>query len=382
MQFILPFSLTLCLLAVSACSSTQTDTETGHQAAKGETDNPAGSSDGEPSLEDDKPVPVRLTELKVEKVARLLELSGTIASDRDISVISETAGRVVIDSLALGKRVKKGAVLLAVDSEPFRTQLERSEAELECAEVAEEQARVELERAKSLREGGDLSEALFDQARFAHRRAKAAGRAATAGVTAAGRALRLSSIRAPFEGVIANQFVRLGDTIGTGTPIARLVDDRHLKVKIGVGEDDIGSVWKGLPGLIRIPTLNAQPYKVTVSAVGIKALEPTMTYPVELSFETRPEKGLKVGMIAHVELRVGEPVEALLLPLEVLVERFDRHYVFVSPADGGKVEERRVETGRKFGRRVILTDGVRPGERVVTTGQAKLQDGSKVKVVE
>jgi len=327
----------------------------------------------------EKPVPVQVVALARETVAPTIEASGVVASDRDVIVLSETSGRVVEDKLDLGSRVGKGETLVAADPEPYQIQVRQAEASLAQAKSAFEQAKSSHIRAEALHRSDNLSESQYDDARFAFDHARAAMQVAEAALATARRALRTSAVRAPFSGVVAQKLVRLGDTLGPGTPVAALVDDTALKVVCGVGEDDVAGVKSGMKAVVRVQTLSSEPLPATVTATGLKALKPTMTYPVELTLDSRPE-GLRVGMVARVELPVGEAQTGIIVPLEVIVVRFDRRYAYV--VENGVAREKRVSLGMKVGNRVFVAEGLSEGESLVVSGQANLKDGAAVTVVE
>ncbi len=338
------------------------------------------TADGDKAIEKkEREIPVRVAEMKKRIIARSTTVSGSVVSDLDVTVLSETSGRIVSEKLEIGKKVKKGEALVSVDSEPYRIQLDIAQANFEGAEAVLEQSKVDFERSKILHESGDLADSQFDQVKLAYQSAKSTFGVAKANLAAAKRALRLSSVRAPFAGEIASKLVKLGGALAPGTPVAQVVDSAHLKVEVGVGEDEIGALEKGHPAKVRIPTLSSEEYPAEVASVGVKPLQPTMTYPVEVIFKQAPE-GMRIGMIANVDLQVGQEQNSLAVPVEILTDRFDKMYLYV--IKDGKAEERLVELGLKVGRDAVITSGVEEGEQVVVYGQSNLTDGATVKVVE
>ncbi len=361
--------LLISLIVLSAC-----------QGGKGETKADGDTSpSGEKKTEEEKAIPVRIKKMAMETVIRRIETSGSFEADRDVTLLSETSGRVVSDRMELGKAVAENEILVQVDPEPYRIALETAQAGRDQSKAAEESARLVHERNEKLYKTKDISEAQFDQTRLALAQTNAALRVAEAAVDSAKRALRLSSVKAPFKGEIAARLVKLGDMLAPGTPVAQVVDRDSLKIVAGVGEDDIGLVEPGLSAKVTIPTLQKDPLPAKVVRVGIKALKPSMTYPIELRL-TEAHPRVRAGMVARISIEFGEATQALVLPMEVLTERFDRYYLYV--VDGERVTERRVELERAVGRDVVLKSGVEPGESIVVTGQANLKDQSRIQVVE
>ncbi len=356
-------------------------------ACKDDTKEATATTSAEASTEkagdkvEEKAIPVKVMTLVEETLTPRVEISGLVASDLDVTILSETSGRVVRDNLDLGNIVKKGAALVVVDHEPYRIAVESAQAALDQAQASKDQAEREHARMKTLRESNDISESQYDIAHFALLQAKAALAMAESQLASAKHSLRLASVRAPFDGVIASTLVKLGDTLAPGTPVAQLVNTKQVKVTAGVGEDRIGSLTVGQKAVVRFPTLNDLRVDATVKAVGAKALQPTMTYPLELQLDKLPES-VRVGMVCRVDLPVGQPMQALRFPIDSLVDRFDRQYVYVVNEDKTRVKEQRVQTGISLENHIILTEGVQAGDVLVMTGQANLKDGSLIQIVE
>jgi len=379
------FLLVFCLFACSATEGRPEQSEKADAVADGDTqpgdaDNGANKVGRSSDIRaEGLPTPVRVMKLEKHEVVSSVSVNGSVASNHDVSVLSETAGRVVQDNMVLGKSFRSGEILLSVDPEPYQIQVQTAEGNFETANAAAGNAEREFNRMKTLHESGDVTDSQFDQVRTAYENAQAAVKIAEAGLKQARRALRLSSVRAPFNGIVAARLAKLGDTIAQGSLVAQLVDSDSIKIEVGVGEDYIGWLEVGHKALVRFPTLKIDAIPASVSAFGVKALQPTMTYPVELELESRPPE-LRVGMIARVDMEIGEKINALTVPLEVLIDRFDKKYLFV--VKDGVAHERQVALGLEVGRDVVVTSGVDDGEIVVVYGQANLKDGANVTVVE
>ncbi len=339
----------------------------------------SGDSDQENEGATGKVEPVRIATEKTESLYQVVEASGVITSDRDVILISETSGQIVSLKFDLGQKVKKGDVLLSVDPEPYQIQVKQAKAQHAQSSAALKQAELEFNRIEQLFNSKDVSESQFDQAKLALAQAQAANTATQAGLQQAERALRKSSIRAPFAGEIASKLVKFGDTVAPATPVAQIVDRSKLKVQVGVGEDVIGLLRTGRKASLNIQSQQGEPITATVTSIGVKALKPTMSYPVELTIDNSVED-LRIGMAVRVSIPIGEPIEGVFFPIELLIERFDRYYVFV--VEDGTAHEREVKLGPKIGKRVLLKEGVKDGDSLVISGQHNLSDQSSVQVVE
>ncbi|HPQ71136.1 MAG TPA: efflux RND transporter periplasmic adaptor subunit [bacterium] len=340
---------------------------------------PAGAGPNKGPAAPEAPVAVRVSTLTPQPFTRFIQASGTVQSEHDVQVLSETSGRVVGDYLALGKKVARGQALVAVDAEALRIAVDAAQANYDQAKLTAAETDATLARAQPLHEKKMLSDSDFDQTRYAAQRATAAAKAAEAQWREAVRTLNKASVRAPFAGEIADKQVALGDTIAVGTAVAHLVDPQNMKAVVGVGEDEIDDIRVGMEATVNIPTLAGRTFTAQVARVGVSPLSPSMTYPVELSFADLPPE-VKVGMVVSVRVPVETQADALSIPLDSLVQRYGKYYVYV--VNDGAAEERQVTPGRENGVDIVLTEGVQTGEQVVVVGQEKLKNNSSVTIIE
>jgi len=327
-----------------------------------------------------KAIPVRIKTVELENLVKIVESSGTITSDFDVTVVSQTAGQIVRVDVALGQKVKKGDLLVRVDTEPYKIAMAVAKSQYTDGKVVFEQAELEYKRAKSLHKSQNISDQLYDQARFAFERSKAGLAASKATLDKAKRDLRLASVRAPFSGEIAARLVKLGDTLAMGSPVVQLVNRDKLKINVGLSEDDISGIHQGQKANITIPTLPSKANIIgTVESIGVKAIQPSMTYPVEIVLDNQTEE-MRVGMVARASIQVDSGRKAIVVPLEKLVDRFDRFYIYTVKDD--VASEKLVKLGARQGRTVEILEGISIGDVMVVEGQNNLKDGSKLNIVE
>lgn len=324
-------------------------------------------------------VAVRVVQVEPANFYRMIEASGIVESEHDVTVLSETSGRVISDKLVLGKNVKKGQALVVIDPEPYRIQLDQAKANVAQAKSTCEQAKIDLERSKQLHAEQLISDSDFDQVRFAYERAVAAKQVAEAQLQEAQRALRLTIVRAPFAGQVASRPVQLGDTLAVGTAVTQLVDTENLKMAIGVGEDDIAQIQVGQQVKVKIPTAGLSDVEAQVVSIGVKPLPPSMTYPVELKFIDPPEQ-LRPGMIATAQIPTNGIDDAIIVSVDSIIQKFGKTFVFI--VEGNVAHKREVEVGPESDAQVVILAGLQAGEMIVVSGQDKAKDGATVNIVE
>ncbi len=330
----------------------------------------------EDATPEERVVPVAVETARSGVVADPVLATGTIAPSRAVVVSSEGSGRVLDVSVSLGETVKAGQVIARLDGQVQQAQLEQARAALRSAEAVQALAQAGVDRSDRLIEQG----ATTPSEHFASTQDLAASTAqsdgARAAVTLAERAAADTRIRAPYGGQVAQVLLEEGALIGPGTPAFRLVDLDPITVEVGVPARDIALVKPGQAASVRVTSLLSQTFSGEVSHVGPEASGSSRTYPLEISL-ANAEGLLRSGMVARVEVVVGEREGAVLVPESAIVAgRPPVMYVVLD----GVAHKREVTLGRIAEGSVEVKAGVAAGEQVATLGRQHLSDGTKVSI--
>lgn len=294
-------------------------------------------------------------------VARLeLALPGEIEGSRDALLGAALGGYVERVRVADGERVRRGQVLVEVDASSHRARLGQARIELEAAE---------RERDRARRLGDAIPAAQRDQAETRYAAAVAAMRTAR---VAASRAV----IRAPFDGVVAEVGVEVGEVAPPGAPVVRLVKLDPVHVVATAPDRDVVALREGMDVVVRVEA-QADRHAGRIVHVNPTANPRTRAFTVKVEVPN-PDGRLLPGMIAtvHVSTEVGG--EELLVPQDWIVTRRDGLGVFV--VQDGVARWRPVELGRVVRQQVAVESGIEPGDPVVVTGHRDLVDGDPVLV--
>ena len=333
--------------------------------------------------------------------------SGTVIASAASTLIAETFGRVSAIHRDEGQRVSKGDPIIELDSREARARLDLAEANLRAGNIRFAQARTvagiqdsvseadveqararfenaasEFKRMESLRKEGIATTAQHEQATLALDLARevleAAKtnlernvvrqqeiRAAEAAVDQLEAAVEISRtqldncfVRAPFDGLVANVFVELGESVGQSTslattfaPMCRLVDDRDLLVEAPIEEADIGRIDVGQRAYV---TFDAYPGMIVegtvsfVSPVVETTREQNRTVTVKVNLDGENKTGAdrlpyKVGMSADLTVVVAKKDGVRYVPTNAVMHRPDGMFVYT--AENGRIAKRTVEIG-------------------------------------
>lgn len=255
-------------------------------------------------------------------------------------------------------------------------------AERDSATARRELAESRLARAEQLRRDGAISPQEYDTL-------KAARDEAAAAFERARQAWLDSTLRAPFAGHVLARLATAGETVLPGRPVLRIADLSVMSVELGVPDRRVGRLRVGQRLLLTVHSLEDRTFEGEVAEVGVAAMEGSRLFKVVLKVPN-PDLRLRSGMTAAVRLDPPPETqgEAVLVRLSALVgrnARADGRGEDSSPAlavfvveDQGIARERPVRIDDIIGSSVVITEGVRPGERVVVVGAAQLHDGARV----
>lgn len=314
----------------------------------------------------EKITPVTVHTVAAEDVQETFTLPGTLEAWEDLTLAAELAGAVRWIGASEGDRIRQGEVLVRIDPEAVEAELGRAEAEFELQEK-------NLERLRRLLAEKFVSQQEFDRGRQAFEAARAELRQARA-------AREKSALPSPVDGVLDRLLVDRGEYVAEGAPVAVLVQVDRLKVLVEVPEKDVPLLRAG-------QTVQVLPAAITGEAGGTrrgeilhlayKADPSTRTYLAKVAIDNR-DGSLRPGMITRVGFVRRSLKDVIAVPLYAMVERGGGRAVFVD--EGGTARLRPVRIGPVVGERVIIEQGLAPGDRLLIEGQQLVADGTKIQV--
>lgn len=302
-----------------------------------------------------------VTELaSVQPLPLEIESVGTAFANQSVELTSKAANIVTAIHFAEGQRVRRGQVLVELDSTHAR-------AELAGAEAALAESRANYERSRQLESSQVLSRAQMDQIEASLKTNQAA-------VEAAKARLADTVIRAPFDGTTGFRNVSVGSLVSPGTVITTLDDTSIIKLDFTVPQTYLGLLELGDEITARANGLPNREFKGRIAVLGSRIDPVTRSITVRAELPN-PDGTLRPGMFMSVTLRAeAEPV--LTVAESALVPEQGSVYVFV--VANGQVEQRKVTTGRRRPGLVEITSGLKEGERVIVDGTLKVRHGSRV----
>ncbi len=300
---------------------------------------------------------VETTVLHPEEVMRTIAVSTTLEGYQTMSVAPSVTGRIEHIYVDVGSRVANGATLVRMDQQQYNT------TRLTFANLA-----LELSRMEALVATGAVSQQTYDQTKLSYDQTEESLKFLEAN----------TFVRAPFSGVISAKNYEDGE-LYSGQPILVLTQVSTLKALVAVPETYYPMVKAGMKVDIRSDIYPDTVFPATIEIVYPTIDPATHTFNVKVRIPNGGER-LRPGMYVHSSLEMGHST-ALLIPYQSVQKLTGANDRYIYLNDGGVARRVFVQMGQRFDDRVeVISDEIREGAEVVTTGAEKLVDGCRLNV--
>ena len=238
-----------------------------------------------------------------------------------------------------------------------------------------------MNRAERLKAAASITGSQFEAQRSARAAAVGALQSASAALAVAEQSRRDSVLRAPFDAVVVRRLVDVGELARPGLPVLLLADLTQVKALVGISDRMLPLLRVGDAVVLRADALHRE-FAGRVTSVAPAADPQSRLFPVEI-LAANPDGALRSGMVVTASPSATGPGPAgVAVPLAALrrsrQEGADFAVVLVVQ---GTARERKVAVGGVEGNAIVVTEGLAPGESVVTHGLAGLRDGDSVVVL-
>lgn len=314
--------------------------------------------------------PVTVTTAESSNWVPAIEAIGFIEPNQGVTITTEVAGVIKSIDFASGSTVKANQQLLMLDSDVELANLKSAQARLPAA-------RAKYERYRGLFKKGSISKEAYDDA-------EASYFSLSADIESLKATIDRRTIKAPFDGVVGLRNVFLGQYIQPGTDVVRLEDTTLMKLRFTVPQTDISDIHLGQDVEIFVDAYPDTPFNGKISAI-----EPAVNYQsglVQVQADIPNNEGqLRSGMFARAHIILPTLENQIILPQTAITYTLYGDNVYIASQDENgdlRVKQEVVKVGERKGDKVHILSGVKASETVVTSGQVRLSNHVKVRVVE
>jgi multidrug efflux system membrane fusion protein len=330
-------------------------------------------------------VPVSVAQVVKKAVPIELRAIGNVEAYSTVSIKAQVSAQLMEVHFREGQDVKKGDLLFTLDKRPFQAALQQAQANLARDRAQAQIAEVQAQRYAKLFQEGVVAKEQFDQLKANAEGAQAAVKADEASAEYAKLQLQYCSIYSPVDGRTGALMVHAGNLVkANDLPILIVINQiQPIYVDFSIPEQYLAEVKRYMAsGKLTVEADlagNPRPPEMGVlSFVDNSVDQTTGTIKLKGTF-TNAQRRLWPGQFVNTVLRLAEQENAVVVPSQAVQTGQDGQYVFVVKANQ-TAESRKVVVGRSQGTETVIAQGLAPGETVVTDGQLRLVDGSKVQV--
>jgi RND family efflux transporter MFP subunit len=323
---------------------------------------------------DTQAVQADLVAVQAVNSARAIEVQGFVQPEKETFLSSRAMGPIVKVHTRAGEQVKKGDLLLEIQQDLSHGQLAQAQGAKAQAEAALNMAERNFQRFQKLYNKNSCSELELDMARMQFEQAKGAVKQASGAVAAAGSVANESEVRAPFDALVVEKMVNLGDLCAPGRPLVRLQSNTGRRLWLTVRESDARFVHIGQELPVTIDSRrDLGTIAGRVAEIVPAADMATHTFMVKVDLDV---DHLMSGLTGH-SILPGDKRESLLVPEEAVFQSGGLSLVVMVDSEN-KARTRAVTLGMVTDGMVEVLSGVKASDRVVATLKAPIADGTPI----
>lgn len=313
--------------------------------------------------EEQAAVPVEIAAAHKGEVSAFYSGTATLEAEHDAEVVARAGG--VVEQLLVeeGQRVKAGQVMARIDDDRLRLEVERAEANLAKLEQ-------EYRRNKQLHEKQLVSAEAYENLQYQLD-------AMRADLELAKLQLAWTEIRAPFDGIVAKRYIKLGNMLAQNASAFRVTTYDPLIARLHVPERELNKLASQQQAELRVDALPGRKFTAVIDRVSPVVDAATGTFAVTVAVR-EPDGMLKPGMFGRIDIIYDRHTDAVLVPRTAVINEDAKSTVFVVRDE--HAQRQIVKTGYANNGSIEILEGLEPGERVITVGQNSLKDGARVSV--
>lgn len=337
-----------------SCSRENSDTQTGATWQQTE--------------EEVQAIAVETLTITYSKLINTIESSALVRGSKEAWVVSESQGIITKAQIELGENVVKDQVIVEVENDLQTLTLDLNREQLQKAEI-------DLSANRTAFNNGNISRATYDQYKINYLQAETRFKQSKLD-------LDKTSIKVPFNGEIAllDSSIIEGNYLNKGSRVAKIVDLNRLQIELPMGERQVDLISKGATAHIKLD-FNGRSVEFLgeVSAIGSGADENTGSFPVIVSWDNNQIKKIRSGFSANVKIETKGENNQIIIPVNALVIRNRDEGVFIE--ENGRAFFKRVKKGLLYGGRIVIEEGLNPGENLIVSGLSSIGNEYPVEAI-
>lgn len=318
-------------------------------------------------IDSESAVSVKINELNFKEFNHFLLISGNVNAEKHVLVSPEINGQIEKIYVSEGEKVKKGTLLISLNTKVIKSNIEEVKTGLEFA-------RKVFIKQNELWEQNIGSE-------IEYLNAKNAKESTENRLKTLKTQLEMARIRAPFSGFIEKISGKEGEMASPGMPILEIVNLSEMKIYADVSEKYLANINEGDTTIVRFPSLPGMEIEVPVYRTGNVIDRNSRTFTIELKINNLDNQ-LKPNLMATVMLNDFSKDSALVVPSNIIKKDIQGEYLYLAVNTGESTIAQKIyiDTGLSYKDKTMITGGVKDGDKVIIAGYTEVSDGVKINI--
>ncbi len=310
---------------------------------------------------------ITTTPVEQRTFEHFVEVSGAVKSRKNVLISAENMGSIDRILVNEGAEVKRGQLILSMDTDLYQRNLDQLETEYTLAKTM-------FEKQSNLWRQNIGTEVQYLEAK--NRKESLENQIANVKTQ-----ISKSQIRAPFSGTIESVNVRIGEMAQIGSPLVRIVNHHDMYIKADVSESYVGRFKKGETVIIHFPSIN-QTITSKLSSVGQVIDEMNRTFSIEAMLPST-DFIIKPNLLAIVKLSDFKQENAIVVPTKLIQKDHVGDFVFITEKENEELVAKKVhiDRGITYKNSTMIPDGLNGEAMLIDEGFRDVAEGSKVKIV-
>ena len=334
-----------------------------------------GAEQPKKQKQEDPPPTVVTQSIEKGTIQTFESFVGTLRFATLSKLAAQSAAAVEKIQVEAGDRVKAGDIIAVLDSRILDATLQAKEAELERLAIQLTQAQKDSERYRALYEQNSVSKQQFEQYQLKALELAAQNKGAEAAAEALRIEMQKRTIRAPYDGIVIERHVSVGDWVSTGSPVATLAEEKSIELLVYLPAQSLGLAQVGKRVNVRA---GDRTFPAVIAGVIPRGDSASRTFPVRIGLPDSA-RSLAEGMEAVAQIPGAEQQEAWLVHRDAVINRFGQNVVFY--VAGGKALMAPVEIiGYEGLKTAVKSPQLNASTAVVVKGNERIFPGESVRV--
>lgn len=325
------------------------------------------SNINEPGPSQSQGIAVKLVTIVPQKFQHFIEINGSVRAEKDAIISPETSGVIKNIYVEEGQNVKKGELIVSLNTSIIRSNINEVKTSLELAKSS-------YEKQNELWKENIGTEMQYLQAK--NNKETLEGKLRTLQVQ-----LEMARIKAPFDGLVDQIFAQEGELASPGVRILHLINISELKVYGFVSETFLPNIHEGANVLMSFPVY---PDYITTAKIYRKSEvinEKSRTFRIEIKLDNKENK-LKPNMISKIRLNDFTTENAIVVPSQIIKQDYEGSFLYIVEKNGDKLVARKkyVKTGITYENNTMILEGLNENNKIIVVGYNMVSSGAHIYV--